>query len=104
MGGERGESIQSSVAEAAAAAREREAQERAAKLREEAEIFALREDKDQLTASRECCVCLESTRSCVLRPCNHMCVCLVCAQDLRQSLGSCPLCRRTVEDILHVFV
>lgn len=35
MGGERGESIQSSVAEAAAAAREREAMERDAKLQEE---------------------------------------------------------------------
>ena len=62
MGGERGESIQSSVAEAAAAAREREAREKAARIREEAEIFALREDKDQLAASTECCVCLESTR------------------------------------------
>ena len=28
----------------------------------QAEIFALREDKDQLAASTECCVCLESTR------------------------------------------
>ena len=31
-------------------------------------------------ACTECCVCLEAPRACVLRPCNHLCVCATCAQ------------------------
>jgi len=36
--------------------------------------------KEQLMACTECCVCLEAPRACVLRPCNHLCVCATCAQ------------------------
>ena len=108
MGGERGEAIQRSVAEAAAAAREREARERAALLHAEAakaaEMNAVREEKDQLVASKECCVCLEGARCCVLCPCNHLCVCKTCAHDLCSGQGLCPLCRQPVDDVLLVFM
>ena len=88
MGGERGEAIQRSVAEAAKAA----------------EMNAVREEKDQLVASKECCVCLEGARCCVLRPCNHLCVCKTCAHDLCSGQGLCPLCRQPVDDVLLVFM
>ena len=48
--------------------------------RRQAKIFEIREEKDELLASRECCVCLEAVKSCVLRPCLHMCVCSDCAK------------------------
>ncbi|CEL94272.1 unnamed protein product [Vitrella brassicaformis CCMP3155] len=40
----------------------------------------------------DCQVCQERERSVVLRPCNHFCICLQCAQTMQPR--QCPLCRQ----------
>ena len=55
--------------------------------------------------ANECCMCLEKTKNIVLVPCNHLCVCESCAEDLMKNpKASCPLCRATVEKIIKVFL
>ena len=48
----------------------------------------------------ECVICLDELRSHVLQPCGHFCVCLSCAEDL----SACPICRRSVDSTLLVFL
>lgn len=48
----------------------------------------------------ECVICLNELRSHVLQPCGHFCVCLSCAEDL----SACPICRRSVDSTLLVFL
>lgn len=40
-------------------------------------------------ANSECTICLEGTRSVVLLPCRHLCVCQVCLEEIDR----CPICR-----------
>ena len=51
----------------------------------------------------ECAVCMDKQRDSVLCPCHHMCVCVSCANTLKESCGQCPICRQQITEIIHVF-
>ena len=65
-----------------------------------------------------CCICLEGTKSILLLPCRHLCVCEQCSQGPTNHITStttgtsrphpgqiktCPICRTKVEECLKVF-
>ena len=42
---------------------------------------------------RLCVVCYGSEKAIMLRPCNHVCLCIECSKSIRQLNGLCPICR-----------
>jgi len=60
----------------------------------------------QLDNQKTCVVCLTSPKDTALMPCGHFCVCYECGASLRltPARNRCPLCRREVEDIVHIDV
>jgi protein neuralized len=59
--------------------------------------------ESQDNACNECSVCLDKAVDCVLYTCGHLCVCYECAQDIMQSQGACPICRKEIKDIIKIF-
>jgi serine/threonine protein kinase len=59
---------------------------------------------ERSSGQKECVVCLGTgggvTGWMMLRPCGHVCVCMVCAQGLQE----CPICRGGVSDSFEAFV
>jgi len=52
----------------------------------------------------ECIVCMEDTRTTVMQPCGHLCLCSSCAgQIMRGTRPTCPVCRVVVDDTIRVF-
>ena len=47
-----------------------------------------------------CAVCLDEFKNVVAKPCQHMCVCTVCAVELR----ACPICRSDVTEWEKVYI
>ncbi|CEL94317.1 unnamed protein product [Vitrella brassicaformis CCMP3155] len=72
---------------------ERRAQQ-AAQQRRETELRQemQQEMQRQMEERTDCQICQERERSVVLRPCNHFCICLQCAQTMQPR--QCPLCRQ----------
>ena len=55
-------------------------------------------------ASDEACsVCLTATKTHVLIPCGHKCVCDKCASGYRAAGSQCPICRGRVQSVVKVF-
>jgi len=42
---------------------------------------------------KECCVCMEATKSNSFIPCGHRCVCQTCADTIMLTTKECPVCR-----------
>ncbi|XP_064421785.1 E3 ubiquitin-protein ligase NEURL3 [Latimeria chalumnae] len=57
----------------------------------------------EIPGAEECLICCSRSINTVIYACGHMCMCLTCAQVARQTLTSCPLCRRTIKDIIQLF-
>ena len=55
------------------------------------------DEEDEL--STECVICYSATRKVVLRPCQHLCACVTCAQTLLQQKKQCPICRTDVKKV-----
>jgi len=55
-------------------------------------------------APEECCVCLDHERSHALLPCGHFCTCMDCADYLAARHDPCPICRRSIEQAVQIFV
>ena len=51
---------------------------------------------------RLCVICLTADRDTTVLPCRHMCMCAPCARELRRQTPRCPICRDTVESLLHI--
>ncbi|CAL9748979.1 unnamed protein product [Musa acuminata subsp. burmannicoides] len=49
-----------------------------------------------------CCVCMGGRKGAAFIPCGHT-FCRVCARELRADRGTCPLCNRSILDILDIF-
>ncbi|XP_065199146.1 E3 ubiquitin-protein ligase RNF34-like [Sycon ciliatum] len=47
----------------------------------------------------ECRICMDESINCVLLECGHMCCCVKCGRQLAE----CPICRRYVSRVVHVF-
>lgn len=50
-----------------------------------------------------CCICRDATKTILLLPCRHLCLCEDCSETLQQRRGTCPVCREVVQDTLRVF-
>lgn len=49
-----------------------------------------------------CCVCMENSKGAAFIPCGHT-FCRVCSRELWISRGSCPICNRSILEILDIF-
>ncbi|OQR71800.1 hypothetical protein BIW11_01433 [Tropilaelaps mercedesae] len=60
---------------------------------------------DGLTQSREkdCVVCMDEERNCVLHPCHHLCLCATCGKMLLKRQDACPICRKKISSIFRIF-
>lgn len=53
---------------------------------------------------QRCVICLESSRTILLQPCNHLCLCIGCSKEqLEIGESSCPVCREVVENFVKIF-
>ncbi|TMW56668.1 hypothetical protein Poli38472_006678 [Pythium oligandrum] len=52
----------------------------------------------------ECIICMSEPRNTTVLPCRHMCLCGECAEALRKSSSTCPICRTRVEALLQIRV
>lgn len=49
-----------------------------------------------------CCVCMRRKKGAAFIPCGHT-YCRVCSRELWLNRGSCPLCNRSINEILDIF-
>uniref|UniRef100_A0A5B6YGH7 RING-type domain-containing protein n=1 Tax=Davidia involucrata TaxID=16924 RepID=A0A5B6YGH7_DAVIN len=49
-----------------------------------------------------CCVCIERNKGAAFIPCGHT-FCRVCSRELWLNRGSCPLCNRSIIEILDIY-
>lgn len=54
--------------------------------------------------SRACVVCLSNLRDHCCFPCRHMAYCGTCVVDAYNRSKTCPVCRKTVSEIRHIFL
>jgi len=60
--------------------------------------------RNKLSSEEEkmtCVICQMETKTVLLMPCRHMCVCKGCS--LRHEMDRCPMCRQPVEDKIDVY-
>jgi len=59
------------------------------------------ERPEQVFEVNECVICMEGKPDTIFIPCAHLCSCMECYKGLKKSgRALCPLCRRTVTDVL----
>uniref|UniRef100_A0A0N5D8C1 RING-type domain-containing protein n=1 Tax=Thelazia callipaeda TaxID=103827 RepID=A0A0N5D8C1_THECL len=53
-----------------------------------------------------CCVCFVHEKSILLQPCNHICLCSSCINELLNTYEEplCPLCRSMIISYLDVYI
>jgi hypothetical protein len=66
-----------------------------------------RRDKEQEQKQEEekdwvCCVCMERNKGAAFIPCGHT-FCRVCSREMWVNRGCCPICNRSILDILDIF-
>ena len=45
----------------------------------------------------DCIVCFTEKVSTIIEPCNHLCLCYDCAQQINKNTKSCPICRSLIK-------
>lgn len=61
-------------------------------------------DETAAGSNNLCCICLDAPKSVLVLPCKHFCVCANCVRGGHgRTLRQCPVCRATVQDIMHVY-
>lgn len=58
---------------------------------------------DGLTREKDCVVCMDEERNCVLHPCHHLCLCATCGKMLLKRQDACPICRKKISSIFRIF-
>jgi protein neuralized len=48
-----------------------------------------------------CCICHQTQVDSLLYRCGHMCTCFNCADQLKSSNRSCPICQSPIEDVVR---
>jgi hypothetical protein len=51
------------------------------------------QDKEQEQKGIECVICMCEIRNTLILPCRHLCLCKICAINLRVQSNNCPICR-----------
>lgn len=69
-----------------------------------ADSDAKHNDEIEIPEGAECIICMCEPRNTTVLPCRHMCLCSECAEALRKSSSTCPICRTRVEALLQIRV
>ena len=48
----------------------------------------------------ECLICCSALRNTIFLPCRHACTCDTCAHSLKMRNNPCPICKKTINDLL----
>ncbi|KAB2025981.1 hypothetical protein ES319_D06G187100v1 [Gossypium barbadense] len=56
----------------------------------------------EMGSDRICCVCMGRKKGAAFIPCGHT-FCRVCSREVWLNRGSCPLCNRSILEILDIF-
>ncbi|XP_057954677.1 probable E3 ubiquitin-protein ligase LUL1 [Malania oleifera] len=72
------------------------------RLMEEADGDDERETAKEKGNDGVCCVCMTRNKGAAFIPCGHTC-CRICSRELVLSRGSCPICNRSILDVLDIF-
>ncbi|KAE9332010.1 hypothetical protein PR003_g14730 [Phytophthora rubi] len=70
----------------------------------QADANAAPKEEIEIPEGAECIICLCEPRNTTILPCRHMCLCTECAEALRKSSSTCPICRTRVEALLQIRV
>jgi len=63
---------------------------------------------DNLTEETECVICFAAPKDTMLlhadQGAGHTCVCFGCAQQLKESHSSCPICRSPIDAVIRNYI
>jgi len=59
-----------------------------------------KKQEEETNSNILCCVCLVKTRTVLLMPCKHLCLCSECSPKI----STCPQCRSTPTTRLEVYI
>lgn len=75
----------------------------AASAAEESDVDAERPAVEEVDApGGECVVCLSDKREVFVLPCRHLCLCVDCAPDYKRQANRCPICRKSIEQLVRL--
>jgi len=60
----------------------------------------VQEAKEKIKDNKNCLVCRSEEINCVIKPCNHACVCMNCVEKLED----CPLDRQKIVGFKKIFL
>ncbi|KAI7746809.1 hypothetical protein M8C21_007716 [Ambrosia artemisiifolia] len=60
------------------------------------------DEKEGVERDMACCVCMGRKKGAAFIPCGHT-FCRVCSRELWLNRGSCPLCNRSILEVLDIF-
>ncbi|XP_059178137.1 3-hydroxybutyryl-CoA dehydrogenase-like isoform X2 [Physella acuta] len=52
---------------------------------------------------RDCAICMDRLRDCLLSPCHHMVTCHQCGKMLQDRHDACPICRMEIKEVVRVY-
>lgn len=61
------------------------------------------ETEKNLQREKDCVVCMDEERNCVLHPCHHLCTCATCGRMLLKRQDACPICRKHISSVFRVY-
>jgi hypothetical protein len=50
-----------------------------------------------------CAICMSEPKTHAFIPCGHHFACEICAMEIFERTGSCPICRQEADDVLQIF-
>ena len=60
----------------------------------------LKRKYEQQINEQLCCICMINKKLALFLPCNHVCCCMDCAEEI----DICPLCRTAISDTKKVYL
>jgi Zinc finger, C3HC4 type (RING finger) len=58
---------------------------------------------EKLLRSNKCCVCKDKVPNVVIYACGHKCLCFNCSLSFTKNRSTCPICRKTIADVIRVY-